>query len=164
MLTDLLNHLEQDLAASRQVITCFKSAISAARETLISAFAEGAPVEQLVTDHATFMDGVLRLAWNRFEWQENRRSWRKSRVALVAVGGYGRSELLPHSDIDLMILLERAHYRRHQANIQSFTTLLWDIGLEVGHSVRTVAECKSQASSDVTVMTCLLYTSDAADE
>ncbi|MEL0063662.1 MAG: [protein-PII] uridylyltransferase [Gammaproteobacteria bacterium] len=156
MLTDLLNHLEQDLAASRQVIPCFKSAISAARETLISAFAEGAPVEQLVTDHATFMDGVLRLAWNRFEWQENRRSWRKSRVALVAVGGYGRSELLPHSDIDLMILLERAHYRRHQANIQSFTTLLWDIGLEVGHSVRTVAECKSQASSDVTVMTALL--------
>ena len=104
MLTDLLNHLEQDLAASRQVIPCFKSAITAARETLISAFAEGAPVEQLVTDHATFMDGVLRLAWNRFEWQENRRSWRKSRVALVAVGGYGRSELLPHSDIDLMIL------------------------------------------------------------
>jgi [protein-PII] uridylyltransferase len=74
----------------------------------------------------------------------------------VAVGGYGRGELLPNSDIDLLILIERANAQHHSSNIQSFLALLWDIGLEVGHSVRSVKESLHQATHDVTVMTALL--------
>ena len=77
-------------------------------------------------------------------------------IALAAVGGYGRQELLPNSDIDLLILLERNNQSAHRDNIQSFTTLLWDIGLEVGHSVRSIAECKPSALHDVTILTAMM--------
>ena len=156
MLNEILTSLEQNLATKKQVIPLFKEALNTARQSLVERFERGDAVEELVTGHADFMDGIIQLAWHRFDWQENKGSWRKSRVGLVAVGGYGRSELSLHSDIDLMILLERAHYSRHRGNIQSFTTLLWDIGLEVGHSVRTISECRSQAAIDVTVVTALL--------
>ncbi|MDH3447034.1 MAG: [protein-PII] uridylyltransferase, partial [Gammaproteobacteria bacterium] len=68
-------------------------------------------------------------------------------------GGYGRSELLPGSDIDLMILLEKNATKDQQQRISAFLTFLWDIGLEVGHSVRTIRDCVRQGRVDVTVMT-----------
>ena len=156
MFDQILTSLEEALTETRQVIPAFKSAIQEARAHLSERFYAGVTAEDLVKQHASFMDGILMLAWQRFDWDENLRSWRKARVALVAVGGYGRGELLPHSDIDVMILLERANHQTHRVNIQSFTTLLWDIGLEIGHSVRSVSECKSQAAADVTVLTAMM--------
>jgi len=156
VLDSILNRLAAEAESTRQPIPLFKQAIQNAKDDLRDRFNAGEPAEELVRQHSVFMDGILSLAWKRFTWQENLRSWRKSRVILVAVGGYGRGELMPHSDIDVMILLERPHHDAHKANIQSFTTLLWDIGLEVGHSVRTIAECRSQAADDVTVLTSLL--------
>ena len=76
-------------------------------------------------------------------------------LALVAVGGYGRGELFPHSDIDLLILLPQQPNEALQQRLQELVGTLWDIGLEVGHSIRTVGECMSE-SSDVTVQTNLL--------
>ncbi len=78
-------------------------------------------------------------------------------AALVAVGGYGRGELFPHSDVDVLVLLpagEDADARR--AAVEGFITACWDIGLEIGSSVRTVEECVSEAQRDVTVQTALL--------
>jgi [protein-PII] uridylyltransferase len=77
-------------------------------------------------------------------------------VALLAVGGYGRRELFPYSDIDLLVLLEREPDPQRISQLERFITYLWDIGLEVGHSVRTIDECLSEARKDITVETNLL--------
>ena len=76
--------------------------------------------------------------------------------ALLAVGGYGRRELFPYSDIDLLVLLEREPDSLRISQLERFITYLWDIGLEVGHSVRTIDECSSEARKDITVETNLL--------
>ncbi len=80
-------------------------------------------------------------------------------AALLAVGGYGRGELFPHSDVDVLVLLPPVHAGGSNAlktSIEAFITACWDIGLEIGSSVRTVAECVALAESDVTVQTALL--------
>ncbi len=78
-------------------------------------------------------------------------------VAIVAVGGYGRGELAPFSDIDLLILLpEASDAQRYEQAIASFVTGLWDMGLDAGHSVRDCQECIEQAHNDLTVATALL--------
>jgi [protein-PII] uridylyltransferase len=82
-----------------------------------------------------------------------------SGAALLAVGGYGRGELFPHSDVDVLVLLPPAHTGGGDAlktSIEAFITACWDIGLEIGSSVRTVAECVTLAENDVTVQTALL--------
>ncbi len=77
-------------------------------------------------------------------------------IALVAVGGYGRGELFPHSDIDLLILLPDHHGSTYDTLLEPLIGLFWDIGLTVGHSVRSLQECVDEASKDVTVQTNLL--------
>ncbi|HKI74290.1 MAG TPA: [protein-PII] uridylyltransferase [Pseudomonadales bacterium] len=148
--------LESELARAKQAMPVFKHAITTFLKDLEQRFYEGEDVETLLHARAEFIDQVMQLAWRRFEWHENLGSWRKQRISLVAVGGYGRGELHPNSDVDILILLERGSYDTHRANIQSFLTLLWDIGLEVGHSVRSIKECRNQARADVTVLTALM--------
>ncbi|WP_088283955.1 [protein-PII] uridylyltransferase [Ideonella sp. A 288] len=78
-------------------------------------------------------------------------------AALVAVGGYGRGELYPHSDVDVLVLLpDGAPNDAMRATVEGFITACWDIGLEPGSSVRTVDECVAEARADVTVQTALL--------
>ena len=79
-------------------------------------------------------------------------------AALLAVGGYGRSELFPHSDIDILILLDdaRSEDPQLQSNLESFIALCWDSGLEIGSAVRTLSECLSEAHQDITVRTSVL--------
>ncbi|MBE9568958.1 MAG: nucleotidyltransferase domain-containing protein, partial [Proteobacteria bacterium] len=74
-------------------------------------------------------------------------------IALIAVGGYGRGELHPKSDIDLMLLLRDEESDKTKAVLEQFLMLLWDIKLEIGHSVRTVAECIDESTKDITVAT-----------
>ena len=90
--------------------------------------------------------------------------WNQARLgphlALVAVGGFGREELFPCSDIDVLVLLETTEHPEQNAaqldQISSFITSCWDAGLEIGSSVRTVQECLSESAKDVTVMTALI--------
>ncbi len=80
-------------------------------------------------------------------------------TALLAVGGFGRGELFPHSDVDVLILLPPGHTETTdslRSAIEGFITACWDIGLEIGSSVRSVDECVAMALSDVTVQTALL--------
>ncbi|MFL6628430.1 MAG: nucleotidyltransferase domain-containing protein, partial [Vitreoscilla sp.] len=85
-----------------------------------------------------------------------------SQAALLAVGGYGRGELFPYSDVDVLVLLPNAHggvdahSETLRSTIESFITACWDIGLEIGSSVRTIDECLLEARADVTVQTALL--------
>ncbi|MCL4747898.1 MAG: [protein-PII] uridylyltransferase [Burkholderiaceae bacterium] len=76
-----------------------------------------------------------------------------SSATLVAVGGYGRTEIFPHSDVDLMVLLAAPAQPATERSIEAFIGACWDAGLEIGHSVRTLAESMSQAAGDITVQT-----------
>ncbi len=84
---------------------------------------------------------------------DNHFSGLKQKMALVAVGGYGRGELHPKSDIDLMLLLKEQETEETKTCIERFFMLLWDIGLEIGHSVRTIKECIEESTNDITVAT-----------
>jgi [protein-PII] uridylyltransferase len=80
-------------------------------------------------------------------------------AALLAVGGYGRGELFPHSDVDVLVLLpvgQSAGDDAAKASVEGFITACWDIGLEIGSSVRTLNECAIESQRDVTVQTALL--------
>ena len=123
---------------SNSPIPIFKQALIKANEYLIKRFSEGRSATELVYRRAQVVDEILKTAWLRF-FDEN-----DNNIALVAVGGYGRGELHPHSDIDIQILIRKNATPFHDAII-GFTTFLWDIGLEVGHSVRTIKDCIQEA-------------------
>ena len=97
--------------------------------------------------HAKLVDEHLQQVWQMLSMPVD--------LSLVAVGGYGRGELYPKSDIDLLILLPRHPDTALQQRLQQLVGMLWDIGLEVGHSIRTVDDCMAE-SADVTVQTNLL--------
>ncbi len=107
---------------------------------------------RIVTFRVSLIDEILRDAWQLFSSDASA----TTQVALVAVGGYGREELNPHSDIDIMLLVDSSTDDDALGIIRPFIRFLWDIGLEVGHSVRSINDCIKQARADVTVATNLL--------
>lgn len=126
-----------------------KASIKETRSRLAEAHREGLAAHQLLAQHSDFIDSLLIRVWAHFNG--NRQG-----AELVAAGGYGRQELHPFSDIDLLILLERSDRVFQGEVVEPFVRFLWDIGLEVGHSTRTLKECISQAREDVTVVTNLM--------
>ncbi|MEO1244455.1 MAG: [protein-PII] uridylyltransferase [Pseudomonadota bacterium] len=127
-----------------------RDALAAAAEALKQRFLDGESVVDLVRLRAELVDNaLLRL------WQSNLRGLAAD-SALVAVGGYGRGELHPHSDVDVLVLVSRQPDEDSANALGRFFTSLWDAGLEVGHSVRSVAECVAEAGSDLTVATTLM--------
>lgn len=141
---------QAELALKASPIAAFKKAIRQAREVLDARFRSGRDIRRLIEDRAWFVDNILQKAWEQFSWST------EADIALVAVGGYGRGELHPYSDIDLLILLDSADHEIFRDSIERFLTLLWDIGLEVGQSVRSVKECAEEARADLTVVTNLM--------
>src|SRR5690606_15071815 len=79
-----------------------------------------------------------------------------SGAVLVAVGGYGRGELYPYSDVDVLILLNERPDKDNARKIEGFVAAMWDLGIEPGHSVRTIDDCKQEAANDITVETALM--------
>ncbi|MCR4304840.1 MAG: [protein-PII] uridylyltransferase [Gallionella sp.] len=102
---------------------------------------------RLLSAHSRLIDQYLRRVWQNIAMPDS--------ISLVAVGGYGRGELYPKSDIDLLILLDGEPDSVLQQKLHDLIGVLWDIGLEVGHSIRTVAQCLNE-SADITVQTNLL--------
>ena len=114
-------------------------------------FDQGADIAELVHQRAHFVDQVLAQLWSQYI-PDN------SPMSLLAVGGYGRGELHPYSDIDLLVLLKSSVSEQPPESLSVFLTQLWDIGLEIGHSVRTINECRQLAEQDITIATNLLET------
>ncbi len=139
---------EQSLAGAKNPLAVYKEALKNGNQYLAEQFGMGKPIDELVFKRAWFIDQLLHQAW--------RDMVDVPKLALVAVGGYGRGELMPYSDIDLMVLLKPRLRSETTGKIQEFLTFLWDIGLEVGHSVRTVRDCYQEARADITVATNLM--------
>jgi [protein-PII] uridylyltransferase len=137
-------------ASGVKPIVAFRDTLAWGRERLSSQFHEGAPADALVQARAHLVDEVLREAWSQFLPEA------PQGLGLIAVGGYGRGELLPHSDIDLLVLHDETALETHQSALEQFFAFLWDIGLEVGSGVRTVAQCAELAATDITVITNLM--------
>ena len=140
--------LEAALAADH--VSTNRAALEAASDTIKERFIAGESITDLVRLRATIVDRVLVHLWHAHSDDST------AGVALLAVGGYGRGELHPFSDIDIMLLLPKKVSQQCEQQVSAFVTALWDIGLEVGQSVRTVAQCVQQASSDLTVATTLM--------
>ena len=136
--------------AEGDAISIFRNALSAAQNHFNNRFHEGEEVHTLVNESARFADLILHYAWNQFEWDKD--------ISLIAVGGYGRGELHPHSDIDLLILMRRDRPQKYRQNIEQFLTFLWDIQLKIGHSVRSLSQCVDEAKGDITIATNLMET------
>ena len=135
---------------SQNPINVFKDALSAAKNHFDNRFLEGEDARALVNEASQFADVLLWYAWHQYDWDEN--------VSLVAVGGYGRGELHPHSDIDLLILMRKDFSKKYRERIEMFITFLWDIQLKIGHSVRSISQCIDEAKSDISVATNLMET------
>jgi [protein-PII] uridylyltransferase len=125
-----------------------RESLTSSGEDLRARFLAGESVVDLVRARAALIDEVLVRLW--------REQLEPMGVTLVAVGGYGRGELHPGSDVDVMLLLPDELPEGAEDALSGFVTSLWDIGLEIGHSSRTVAECKEQAAADLSVVTTLM--------
>jgi [protein-PII] uridylyltransferase len=107
-----------------------------------------ADIDRLLAARAGAMDAQVRAAWNACIPAD-------APLALFAIGGYGRAELFPQSDIDLLVLAEPDAQAAHADALSRFVALLWDGGLPVGHAVRSAAQC-TEAAADITVLTSML--------
>ncbi len=103
---------------------------------------------RMLQQHRLLIDRNLRTLWKDAALPDS--------LALVAVGGYGRGELFPHSDVDLLVLLPHEPDAELKTKLEALIGKLWDAGLEPGHGVRTIAECLSESAKDITVQTSLL--------
>ena len=114
------------------------------RSALEQNFLQHGNPARLLEAHSRLIDKYLRRVWQQLAMPD--------RIALAAAGGYGRKKLYPRSDIDLLVLLDAEPDEGLQQQLHQLIGVLWDIGLEVGHSVRTVEQCMNE-SADITVQT-----------
>ena len=130
----------------------FRTKKRALLEAIRASAASTRAVGKTLTQLSDLADATLRTLWEQ--------AGMRGRCALVAVGGFGRAKLFPHSDVDVLVLLpddERPENGNSlQSRIETFIGSCWDTGLEIGSSVRTVSQCLAEADKDVTVQTSIL--------
>ncbi|WP_144391657.1 [protein-PII] uridylyltransferase [Pleionea sediminis] len=141
--------LETKEVGTVQSITLCKKYLDESHQILAKAFNERVSVRHLVKAQANTVDQILIEIWRQFSMSDKH-------CALIAVGGYGRAELHPGSDIDLLFLITPKAPKETLDSLQNLITFLWDIGLNIGHSVRTVKECTQKAIEDITIATNLI--------
>ena len=141
-LQPLLNSGDDSVAA-------FRRALNEGTEYLFGRYEQGASVDDLVLARSHLVDQLLQATWQRHMPVG-------AGAALVAVGGYGRRELHPGSDVDVMILLEDAGQEDLSRAGGELITFLFDIGLKPGYSIRTIEDCIQVAGADATVITNLI--------
>ncbi|MDP2057075.1 MAG: [protein-PII] uridylyltransferase [Thiobacillus sp.] len=122
--------------------------LKSGRATLAAAYLEKPAAAHYLTRHTALVDGVLS--------EISTRLLLPASFCLAAVGGYGRGELFPGSDVDVLLLLPHDPTAEQQAILENWVQACWDVGLEIGHSVRTIEACIIEADADITVETNLL--------
>jgi [protein-PII] uridylyltransferase len=126
-----------------------KAGLAGRRSELARRFESGEAIDRLVALCCEASDAVVCSAWHRSLPPG-------APLQLVATGGYGRAELYPQSDIDLLVLAEPEAQRAHEPAIGRFFSMLWDAGLATSQAVRSVAQCVEVAAADITVLTSLM--------
>lgn len=138
------------LHAGKPAVQLFRETLRHSKQQIKERFLQGESAATLVPAQAAVIDRLLHHAWRDYFAASD------TNIALIAVGGYGRGELHPGSDIDILILLRDNEHNHYREALELFVMFLWDIGLEVGHSVRSLSECVEQASLDITIATNLM--------
>lgn len=131
--------------------TSLREGIASKNAALAHRFRSGENVEALLAERAACVDAHILRLWDAIDWPESA----KQHIGLFAVGGYGRGELHPGSDVDVLVVSE-VQVSEFAAFIEPFVQSLWDLGLDIGHSVRSLDECRDAAASDITIATALL--------
>ncbi len=155
MYTDLelfdFQQFEDDLKTDIPIPKVFRKALKQGHNILLKRFQAHKNVTNYVLQRAWLIDKIVIEAW------EHLCTFPESyQISLIAVGGYGRGEMHPHSDVDLLILSEYPLDTQKKPCIVNFLQFLWDLHLKVGHSVRTLQECEENAAADITVITNLI--------
>jgi [protein-PII] uridylyltransferase len=130
------------------LVARWRRTLAEGRSRLHTEFEQHSQPAKLLRDHTKLVDNLLKSVWQALELPAT--------LTLTAVGGYGRGELYPYSDVDLLILLPDEGADAYLASLEPLIGVFWDIGLEVGSSVRSVTECLDMASQDITVQTNLM--------
>lgn len=138
------------LFTEKDSLSQFKQLLKQKDADLRQKFDPHSSVSGLLEEKSIFIDKILSLCWQHYlgDYAQS--------LSLIAVGGYGRRELFPYSDIDIVVLLDSDDTSPYQESLASFSTFLWDIGLKPGQSVRTIEECIKAAQDDQTIMTSLM--------
>jgi len=131
-------------------IPTLKETLQLNNQQLQQQFDDGVAIQEILKLRSQTIDGLLQSMWSQQKMDAS------LPTALVAVGGYGREEMHPASDVDLLILLSAEPSAEDESKLSDFVTQLWDLGLEIGHSVRTVDECVTEATDDLTVISNLI--------
>jgi len=137
-----------DAAAPGSRMAAWRDEWRRERAAIRDAFFARPDTPALLRAHARLTDRIVTAVWRSIGVT--------SEVALLAVGGYGRGQLFPHSDVDVLVLLPDDRDGVRDGEIERFVAALWDIGLELGHAVRTIGQCIGEMEADITVRTSLL--------
>jgi [protein-PII] uridylyltransferase len=130
------------------LVTEWRDRLRSERDALRTRFSAKPDIAGFFSDHLAIVDRALRALWAGADLPKS--------FSLIAVGGYGRRELYPYSDVDVLILIHEGATATENARLESFVGGLWDIGIELGHAVRTLAQCSEEAAKDITVATSML--------
>ncbi|RIZ66949.1 MAG: [protein-PII] uridylyltransferase [Methylococcales bacterium] len=150
------NYINVSLFEQKDSLKQFKHLLKQKDLELKLKFDPQQSVATLLKEKSDFIDLILNCCWQHFLGDH------ATQLSLCAVGGYGRRELFPHSDIDILVLLDSSDTAPYQEALSNLFTFLWDIGLKPGYSVRSIDECVSAALDDQSIMTSLLEISHIA--
>ncbi|MBF0444266.1 MAG: nucleotidyltransferase domain-containing protein, partial [Magnetococcales bacterium] len=154
-------HLEQitkksdnqqiDLVQRQQLIALFRLALGTGQKRLQRRHLTRASGQYIVEGRAKLVDAILQRIFNLLHSNPI-----KQPFSLIATGGYGRGELAPFSDIDLLFLISDEMSEDQEASVERMLYCLWDLGLDIGHAVRTIDDCVQQARQDLEIRTSML--------
>ncbi len=137
-----------EAASLASLVPVLKAQLEQTRQSALNDFAASATPDVLLARLSTNVDAVLMQLWQAANLP--------SSAALLAVGGYGRGELFPHSDVDVLVLLQDTASASDQARLEELIQALWDLRIEPGHSIRTLDECLHACADHIAVQTSLL--------
>jgi [protein-PII] uridylyltransferase len=121
-------------------LAALRARLRKGRDSLADAFVASPHPQHYLERHAKLVDSVLRALCDELLPTD---------TCLAAVGGYGREELFPASDVDVLLLIPREPDTGLQAQLEAWVQACWDTGLEIGHSIRTPEECANEAGKEI---------------